>query len=82
MGLFTVIYILTHNVTSHHSLLKKASAFACLSRDLRRRLLSKRSEEEARLSQESESLLRELRESAQRERERQQNKLRSGKPPN
>lgn len=46
-------------------------------RALRQRLLSKRSEEEARLKEESDRLLKELRESAQEERERQQHKLRS-----
>lgn len=51
--------------------------FVPLPRALRQRLLSKRSEEEARLSEESDRALKELRESSQMERERQQHKLRS-----
>ena len=46
-------------------------------RALRQRLLSKRTEEEDRLNEESERMLEELRESAQGERDRQQHKLRS-----
>lgn len=45
---------------------------------LRQRLQSERSEEEARLREQSDRLLKELRESAQEERERQQHTLRSG----
>lgn len=51
--------------------------FACLPRALRQRLLSKRSKEEARLNEESERTLEELRVSAQEERQRQQDELRS-----
>lgn len=45
---------------------------------LRQRLQSERSEEEARLREQSDRLLKELRESAQEEREKQQHALRSG----
>lgn len=48
-----------------------------LPRALRQRLLTKRREEEARLNEESDRTLEELKESAQGERERKQNKLRS-----
>lgn len=48
-----------------------------LLRALRRRLLDKRSNEEARLNEESDRTLKELRESVQEERERQRHKLRS-----
>lgn len=46
-------------------------------RALRQRLLSNRSEEEARLNEESDGMLTELRKSFQEEKERQQHKLRS-----
>lgn len=46
-------------------------------RALRQRLLSKRSEEEAKLNEESDGMLAELRKSFQEEKERQQHKLRS-----
>lgn len=46
-------------------------------RALRQCLLSKRSEEEARLNEESDGMLTELRKSFQEEKERQQHKLRS-----
>lgn len=48
-----------------------------LLRDLQQRLLSKRKEEEARLKEESDRMLEELRESVQMEKEKQQHKLRS-----
>lgn len=52
-------------------------AYARFPRALRQHLLSKRREEEARLNEESDRMLEELRESAQEERERQRRKLRS-----
>lgn len=61
----------------NHTLNSLIDTFVPLSRALRRRLLSERSEEEARLSEESDRALKELRESAQAERERQQHRLRS-----
>lgn len=48
-----------------------------MSRDLQQRLQSKRMEEEARLNEESEAALEELRESMKAEREKQQHILRS-----
>lgn len=50
---------------------------AGLPRALQQRLLSKRSEEEARLNEESDRMLTEVRESSKEEKERQQHKLRS-----
>lgn len=55
-----------------------ASEFTCVSlRALRQHLLSRRREEEARLNEESDRMLEELRESTKRKREQQQHKLRS-----
>lgn len=48
-----------------------------LPRALRQHLLSKRREEEARLNEEADGKLEELRESVKKEREKQQQKLRS-----